>query len=72
MIVTGELVMMRGLFEPEFESTVRMVGSGLFGDTGLVSPSPDRMTDTGVLDPEWGDATLLLLLRGILRGGILN
>jgi len=52
--VTGELAT-RGLFRPEFERTARMVGSmcsALFGDAGLVSPSPDRMTETGVMDPE--------------------
>ena len=77
-MVTGE-VLKRGEFEPEFVRTVRMVGSTysvVLGDAGLVSPSPDRMTETGVLDPDWGevrpDPALLLLFLGMLRGGILN
>jgi hypothetical protein len=72
-MVTGEFAT-RGLFRPEFESTARMVGSicSASGDAGLVSPSPPRMTETGVLDPESGEAARRLLFRGMLRGGISN
>jgi hypothetical protein len=75
--VTGELVT-RGEFRPEFVRTARMVGStcSVVLDAGLVSPSPYRMTETGVLDPDWGEArpdpARLLLFLGILRGGIWN
>jgi hypothetical protein len=77
-MVIGELVT-RGEFPPEFVRTVRMVGSTcsvVFGDAGLVSSSPDRITETGVLDPDWGEArpdpARLLLFIGMLSGGILN
>lgn len=76
-MATGELVT-RGEFRPEFERTARMVGStcSVVLDAGLVSPSPCRMTETGVLDPDWGEVTpepaRLLLFLGILRGGIWN
>jgi hypothetical protein len=76
-MVAGEVVNC-GEFGPEVVRTVRIVGStcSVVGDAGLVSPSPDRMTETGVLDPDWGEArpdpALLLLFRGMLRGGILN
>jgi hypothetical protein len=62
----------RGLLRPLFDSTARMVGSvgcDIWADAGLVSPPPLRMTDTGEGDPEWGEATRLLLFRGMLRGG---
>ena len=63
----------RGLLRPLFDSTVRMVGSmcsDIWADAGLVSPPPLRMTETGEGDPEWGEATRLLLFRGMLRGGM--
>lgn len=63
----------RGLLRPVFESTVRMVGSmcsDVCADAGLVSSPPYRMTETGDGDPEWGEATRLLLFRGMLRGGM--
>jgi hypothetical protein len=62
----------RGLLRPLFDRTVRMVGSmysGIWADAGLVSP-PLRMTETGECESEWGEATRLLLLRGMLMGGI--
>jgi hypothetical protein len=51
------------------ECTVLMVGSTFsenWADAEVVSPI--RMTETG--EPEWGEATRLLLFRGILMGGI--
>jgi hypothetical protein len=53
-----------------FESTVLIVGSacsGRWADAEVVSPIPDRMTETGDVEGT-GEATRLLLFRGILRG----
>ena len=63
----------RGVLRPLFDSTVRMVGlmcSDIWADAGLVSSLPLRITDTGEGDPEWGEATRLLLFRGMLMGGM--
>lgn len=60
-----------GLFWPLFESTALIVGSSsdCWADADPVSPCPYRMTETGEVDG-MGDATRLLLFRGILRGGM--
>lgn len=71
VIEVGELKTL-GLFRPLFESTVLIVGSTC-SDCWVVvepvSPNPDRMTETGDIDG-FGDATRLLLFRGILKGGM--
>ena len=47
-----------GLFPPLFEVMVRMVGSmycDICADAGPVSPSPIRMTETGLVEPDWDE-----------------